>query len=119
MASFGEQLINLRKSRHLTQQQLADLITDSGPYKVTRSSVSMWEMGTRTPQRATLETIADIFDISISTLLNRDEALLTSPEITLIARAGQRMTQDQRELMLKWAKLTFPDAFADPDEENT
>lgn len=97
----------------------------------------MWEADKRVPQRETLEAMADYFNVSVDYLLARDQSSLLEntmelanelaarrntpaqiepvepepPEITMIARAGKRMSPEQRDLMLKWAKLTFPEAF--------
>ena len=138
MYTFGERFKQLRLKKGYTQQEMTDQLTELCGYAVSRSTLGMWESGKRVPQRETLEVIANIFGVSIDWLLGRDmtpieaalrlAAALTNdeketkteapapreyPEITLIARAGQKMSPEQRELMLKWARLTFPEAFED------
>jgi len=114
---FDTRLAYLRKERGISQQKLAEDISRIGRIKVGRAAVSAWETGIRTPHRETIELLADYFNVDLAYLMGASDSQTSDfPEITLIARAGQRMTKDQRELMLKWAKLTFPDAFADSDQ---
>ena len=61
--SFGEKLKRLRKSRNLTQEQLADALG------VSFQSVSRWENGTNYPDIELIPEIAAYFDISADDLL--------------------------------------------------
>lgn len=83
---------------------------------VSESAVGLWENGRRKPNYERLLQIAEILECSVDDLLGgapeeKPEPQQTYPEITMIARAGKKMTQEQRDLMLKWAMLTFPEAF--------
>ena len=85
---------------------------------VSESAVGLWENGRRKPNYERLLQIAEVLECSVADLLNEPAAgdapaPREYPEITLIARAGQKMSPEQRELMLKWARLTFPEAFED------
>lgn len=122
MNDFGNVIMSLRKGRGMSQPEFAKLLSKAVGSNITRSAVSMWELGQRIPKVDVIIKIAQYFNMDVNTLLNvantsgispDEEPPETSPEITLIARAGQKMTPDQRELMLKWAKLTFPEAFKD------
>lgn len=62
---FGETLKNLRKKRKMTQRQLADMLY------VDCSSVTKWETGKANPDFKKLQQIAEIFGVSIDTLLGR------------------------------------------------
>ena len=57
---FSEILRNLRKNNHLTQDELANKL------KISKSAISMYENGNRTPDFETLELIADFFNVNLS-----------------------------------------------------
>lgn len=67
MSDFNIRLNTMRRSRGMSQQALADALG------VSRSAVSMWELGSREPDYETLEAIADIFNVPMSALINGDE----------------------------------------------
>ncbi len=62
---LGERLIQLRKERNMTQEDLAKSL------KVSRGAVSMWEINQRTPDPETLQRLADFFGCSVDYLLGR------------------------------------------------
>lgn len=124
MPSFSDMIKSLRKSNNLTQTELAEALTRIGEDKITRSAIGMWESGQRKPKYEVLETIADYFNVDMDYLLGRNDGRKPAsddsdpelPEITLIARAGKKMSPDQRDLMLRWARMTFPEAFEEDDK---
>ena len=61
---FKDRLRNLRKSRNLTQNKLADDL------KIAKSTISMYENGNREPDFETLEMIADYFNVSLGSLIS-------------------------------------------------
>ena len=65
MASFTNRLVQLRKKRGLTQQQIADEIG------VNRGSYSNWEKGKREPSFENLIKLADILDTTTDFLLGK------------------------------------------------
>ena len=65
---FNERLKELRKSRHLTQDEFSK---QSG---IGRSAVSMYESGKRMPSYETLEQIADFFNVSMGSLIEKNES---------------------------------------------
>ena len=67
---FAEKLIALRKSRELTQEQLAEQIN------VSRQSISKWERGDTIPNTETLKRLSKLFDVSINTLLGSPRELI-------------------------------------------
>ena len=67
MSKFSNALKTLRKSRDFTQKQLADLIG------VSESAIGMYERGMREPNFETLETIADVFNVNMSDLINSEQ----------------------------------------------
>lgn len=62
MSKFSERLKELRTSRKLSQQELADKLGTS------KSSVNMYERGEREPGLEMLETIADFFNVDMDYL---------------------------------------------------
>ena len=112
MATFGERIYELRTRSGLTQPELAAALSAAGESDITRSAISMWELGKRTPKFEVLETIADYFNVNLDWLLGRSggpEEL--PPEITMIARAGAKMTPEKRADMLKILKTIYPEEF--------
>lgn len=65
MANFQSVLKSLRKSKGLTQDDLAKAL------KVSRSTIGMYENGSREPDYETTEAIADYFNVDIDYLLGR------------------------------------------------
>ena len=59
MGNFQSVLKSLRKSNNLTQEDLAKAL------KVSRSTIGMYENGSREPDYETLEAIADYFNVDI------------------------------------------------------
>ncbi len=66
---FNEKLIELRKERRMTQEQLAIQLG------VSRQSVSKWELGECEPDISKLKEIGKLFNVSIDYLILDDEPL--------------------------------------------
>ena len=66
---FNEKLQALRKSKHLTQEQLAELLY------VSRTAISKWESGRGYPSIESLKMIAGFFAVSVDDLLSGDEVI--------------------------------------------
>ncbi|HBR30516.1 MAG: helix-turn-helix transcriptional regulator [Eubacteriales bacterium] len=66
MYTIGEKITELRKSKGMTQEELANLIG------VSAQSVSKWENNVTMPDIMLLPVIADIFGISVDMLYGRD-----------------------------------------------
>ena len=77
--NIGIKIKNLRKSRKLTQEDFADKIG------VSRSTLSCYEIGQRTPSINTLHEIAEIFGVGLDYfgIATKDEAF------ELLARAKE------------------------------
>lgn len=67
MGNFASIIKRLRVERGITQEQLAALL------KVSRSTVGMYETGSREPDFETCEAIADIFNVDMDFLLGRSD----------------------------------------------
>ena len=66
---FNEKLQELRKSRGLTQEELAEALF------VSRTAVSKWESGRGYPNIDSLKELADFFSVSIDELIRPEEIL--------------------------------------------
>ena len=64
---FREQLMELRKQRGWSQEQLGAKIG------VTRQTVSKWETGDTTPELAKLIELSSLFEISVDRLIGIEE----------------------------------------------
>lgn len=61
--SFGQNLLSLRKEKGLSQDELG------GQLKVSRQTVSKWELGETTPEMDKLILISELFNISLDALV--------------------------------------------------
>lgn len=71
---FKKRLTLLRKSKKLTQVELAKILG------ISRGALSMYEIGQREPDFATLKRIADFFNVSADYLLGRTNEM-THPKL--------------------------------------
>lgn len=71
---LSERLKSLRKSKKLTQKQLAEKIN------VTHVSISGYESGNRSPDTDTLQRLADFFGVSTDYILGRTDNPTLTPE---------------------------------------
>lgn len=110
-AQFGARLRRLRREHGETQPELAKFLG------VSRSAVSMYESGEREPKYELLKAIAAHYGVEADYLLGRGEAEAAGddPDIRMIARAGRKMTAEQRESLLRYARFMFPEAFEEDD----
>ena len=66
---FNEKLQELRKSRGLTQEELAEALY------VSRTAVSKWEAGRGYPSIDSLKEISNYYSVTIDELLSTDKLL--------------------------------------------
>ena len=66
---FNEKIQELRKSKGLTQEELAEALY------VSRTAISKWESGKGYPSIDSLKEIAKYFSVTIDELLSTDEVL--------------------------------------------
>lgn len=104
-----------RKRMGLTMKELGAMVG------VSESCVGLWENGRRKPSYEKMLKVAEILDCGIADLLGADtdghsridggspEEYI--PEITMIARAGQKMSPERRKDMLQLLKIAFPEEF--------
>lgn len=67
---FSKRLMLLRQKLGLSQEELAKRLG------VSRSAVSLWELGKRSPDIPTINLLADFFDVTTDYLLGRDKPLV-------------------------------------------
>lgn len=73
MADFASVIKRLRIERGITQEQLASML------KISRSTIGMYETGSREPDFETCEAIADIFNVDMDYLLGRSNVERKDP----------------------------------------
>ena len=83
---FYEKLQQLRKSRNMTQEELAEVLF------VSRTAISKWESGRGYPNLESLKQISLYFSVSIDDLLSSDKIIqLAQQESHLRLRPGVRL----------------------------
>ncbi|WP_341320862.1 helix-turn-helix transcriptional regulator [Solibacillus sp. FSL H8-0523] len=115
---FSERLKNLRKAKKLSQYELADRLGFS------RGKLANYEQGTREPDFATLEIIANFFDVSTDYLLGVTSGQPQDKEERDIAKRlkqfeaelensdglafdGEPMSDEAKESLLESMELLF------------
>lgn len=82
MGSFQNILKALRKSKGLTQDELAKRL------EISRSTIGMYEKGAREPDFETLTLIADYFNVDVDFLLGRTNKTTYIPHAAPAAKKG-------------------------------
>lgn len=93
---FGKQLKELRKSKKLTQEQLAELVN------VDTKHISFLETGRNFPSADLLEKLKGVFDIEYSDLFDFDNIIDKQDEIIRINKLLDNMTQKQIHFIYKF-----------------
>lgn len=96
MNEFKDVLKYLRTKENLSQLELAQKLNMS------KSAISMYEVGQRKPDYDTLEVIADFFNVDMNFLLGRDDRFL--PENAILA-AKVAKTPELRNLVKIYLSL--------------
>ena len=97
MMTFSTRLKKLRKEKGLNQEQLADKLNKS------KSSISSYESGRRTPDIVALQEIAGFFNVSVDYLLGNSD-IRHSPNEKI-----KQAIEDDPELYHFWDKLSNRD----------
>src|SRR5574344_685869 len=93
--TFGQRFIRLRKTKNLTQAEVAEKLNVSG------QAVSKWETDASMPDIALLAPISDLFGVSIDELLGKKT---NNPEFT-----GKPLTNNQIQNLMVRIKITSGD----------
>ena len=116
---LSEQIRVMRKSRKMTQADLAKAIGQSP------SSITMYETGRREPDFETLEALADVFNVPLISFipvateeeeLNIPERPITK-EARIISGGIDKMPPERREQALRILQAAFTE-FADYFKED-
>lgn len=98
MSKFSNNLKDLRLRFGLTQQDLANKLD------ISKSTISMYETGNRTPDFEVLEAIADIFNVSLDSLIGSHSKPDTEISV-LAAHAIDDLTEEEQLEIIKYAKF--------------
>lgn len=101
---IGRKLKQLRKGRGMTQEDIAEKV------KITRSTISNYEIGRRTPHMKDLQKLAKIFNVGLDyfgisekdeaiDLLERAKEVFQSPEVDRITK--EELYQEFMQLYLE------------------
>ncbi len=109
MAYFdtGGKIRELRKSRNMNQDQLAELAS------LNRVTIAKYETGRVEPGAQALARIADALEVSTDVLLGRSDAqppLIESPrtvEARIVSGGMDRLPKEQREQILNVVRAMF------------
>ena len=106
---FSERLRELRQNKGLPQSQLADALN------ISKSAISMYELGKREPDLETLEGIADFFNVDINYLIGKEDGSMyylapeaaeiaqevqQRPELKILFDASRKVSADDLELVI-------------------
>ena len=111
----GKILKQLRELHNMTQKELADKV------QVTPKAISFYELNQREPSNELLKSFSQIFNVSVDYLLGNSYIPKTQetkskaeeleedfPEgVSVLYRANQNLTPEQKEMMLRMIKATF------------
>ena len=89
---FAQRLVELRKQKKTTQQDVADKL------KITRPAYTAYERGNREPDYVTLQKLADYFEVTTDYLLGRVD---DPNDIMNVAysRGGHNFTKEEKEYL--------------------
>lgn len=101
ISTFGERVKALRMEKGMTQVQLAEAMD------TTKGSVSAWERNLRTPSKAGVEKLCQLFGVSRYYIMGYDESRLVSPldDMDPSTEALVDRAMEIKELALKLSKL--------------
>ena len=69
-----------------------------------------YEKGERQPNSEQLLNISQKYGVTVDHLLGRDKKT-DFPQVTMIGRAAEKMSEEQRDQMLQLLKIAFPEEF--------
>ena len=103
---FGDFIKELRKEKNITQKQLAEKIG------LTDKAISKWERGLSFPDITILNSLAEIFDVDVSEILNGErgkEKISKEDIVKKIEEAVEKLTlkKKERERKIKIFKRTI------------
>lgn len=110
----GNRIRTMRKSRQMTQEDLARAIGQSP------SSITMYETGRREPDFETLEALADVFNVPLASIVSDEKQLAkaleeyyTPPDepknddVRLLIRGLNKLSPEQLEQATNMMRIMF------------
>ena len=88
---IGLRIKTMRQSRRMTQADLAKAI-DQSP-----SSITMYETGRRRPDFETLEALADVFNVSLPSIVGDENGYEMDPHIRIVSGMMESMSEEQKQ----------------------
>ena len=115
----GERIKQLRIARGMTLEELGQKVG------VGKSTVRKWETGAiANMRRDKIAKLAEALGTTVDDILGLGAPAQETqakdddfPQVRMIARAGRRMTEEDREKMLQLIKVAFPDKFIDDEKD--
>ena len=101
---IGRRIRTMRKSRNMTQEDLAKAIDQSA------SSITMYETGRRQPDFETLEAMADVFNVTLGSIISgetRIETPIFIPDTQKFSHVVQYMTPEEYDVLLDIFKKAY------------
>lgn len=97
--NFSDKLYALRKSRDLTQDQLAEQLG------VSRQSISKWESGQAIPELEKIISLSAVFDVTTDYLLKPSEIDELSIKAEMLEKQQQKLLdrEEQRSQAVRYA----------------
>lgn len=87
--NFADKLKDLRKSKGMSQEQLAEKLY------VSRQAITKWENGTGLPDIENIVAISALFNISLDDLLSEEKSLITKHEFLYESRTEYDLDEEK------------------------
>ena len=100
---IGLRIKTMRKSRRMTQADLAKAI-DQSP-----SSITMYETGRRRPDFETLEALADVFNVSLPSIVGDENEYEMDPHIRIVSGMMENMSEEQKKQIVAIVRAVVGD----------
>ncbi|MBQ1349441.1 MAG: helix-turn-helix transcriptional regulator [Ruminococcus sp.] len=95
-----------RKEKRLTLKELGAMCD------ISESAMQRIESGARNPSFEVLLKLTDALGHSSDEIMGEEKKQDTNfPQVTMIGRAAQKMSEEKREQMLQLLKIAFPEEF--------
>ena len=101
---IGLRIRTMRKSRNMTQEDLARAIEQSA------SSITMYETGRREPDLETLEAMADVFNVTLGSIISgetRIESPIFIPDTEKFTKVVRYMSDKDYENVINAFKRAY------------
>ena len=95
MRMFGDRLKELRNRKHLTQEQLAEIL------KVNRAALANWETNRAYPDVNIIKELAIFFGVTIDFLLGKDKDNLAARIAEVLKQNKGLLSKEEEEFLLK------------------